>query len=89
MEQTTGSVSPLPPQSAFFHAILRHLAAKADGDTRENVHAAMPPLLKLSESQRTERLRNLPHHLRYRYRSGWGLSILKAGGYLHSPARGI
>jgi restriction system protein len=48
----------------------------------------MPVLLKLSEGQRTERLRNLPH-LRYRYRSGWGLSMLKAAGYVHSPARGF
>ncbi len=31
----------------------------------------------LSEAQRTERLGNAPH-LRYRYRSGWGLSMLTA-----------
>jgi restriction system protein len=49
----------------------------------------MPSLLKLSESQRTARLRSMPHHLGYRYRSGWGLSMLKAAGYLQSPARGI
>jgi restriction system protein len=48
----------------------------------------MPALLKLSGGQQTERLRNLPH-LRYRYRSGWGLSMLKAAGYVHSPARGV
>ena len=78
---------PFPPQSAFFHAILRHLAAIPDGDRRENVHAAMPRLLHLSEAQGTARLRNLPH-LKYRYRSGWGLSMLKAAGYLDSPARG-
>ncbi len=48
----------------------------------------MPPLLQLSEAQRTERLKNLPH-LRYRYRSGWGLSMLKAAGYVDSPARGV
>jgi restriction system protein len=88
MERITNPTSSLPPQSAFFHAILRHLAAKPDGDRRENVHAAMPALLKLSEGQQTERLRNLPH-LRYRYRSGWGLSMLKAAGYVHSPARGV
>src|SRR5207302_1140791 len=58
------------------------------GDARENIHAAMPTLLHLSEAQRTERLRNLPH-LRYRYRSGWGLSMLKGAGYLDSPVRGI
>jgi restriction system protein len=81
-------MSSLPPQSAFFHAILRHLAATPDGDRRENIHAAMPPLLKLSEAQRTERLRNLPH-LKYRYRSGWGLSMLKGAGYVDSPARGV
>jgi len=88
MERTTDQMSSLPPQSAFFHAILRHLAATPDGDRRENIHAAMPPLLKLSEAQRTERLRNLPH-LKYRYRSGWGLSMLKGSGYVDSPARGV
>jgi len=88
MERTTDQMSSLPPQSAFFHAILRHLAATPDGDRRENIHAAMPPLLKLSEAQRTERLRNLPH-LKYRYRSGWGLSMLKGAGYVDSPARGV
>jgi restriction system protein len=81
------ATSPLPPQPDFFHAILRHLAGKPNGSPRENVHAAMPELLNLSEAQRTERLRNLPH-LRYRHRSGWGLSTLKAAGYVHTPARG-
>lgn len=85
---SSSSASSLPSQAAFFHAILRHLVSRPDGDTRENIHAAMPTLLHLSEAQRTERLRNLPR-LRYRYRSGWGLSMLKAAGYLDSPARGI
>jgi len=77
----------LPPQAAFFHAILRHLASMPDGDRRQGVHEAMPNLLGLSEIQRTERLANLPH-LRYRHRSGWGLSMLKAAGYVASPGRG-
>jgi len=42
----------------------------------------------LSEEQRAERLANLPH-LRYRHRSGWALSMLKAAGYVDSPAHGI
>ena len=90
MEQPISSspASPLPPQATFFYAILCHLVSRPDGDARENIHAAMPTLLHLSEAQRTERLKNLPH-LRYRYRSGWGLSMLKAAGYLDSPARGI
>lgn len=89
MESTsTVDSSKLPPREAFWHAILKYLADKPDGDTRENVHAAMPLLLHLTEEQRSERLKNLPH-LRYRYRSGWGLSILKACGYLDSPARGV
>lgn len=88
VEKTTNPDSPLPSQAEFCHAILRHLAGKPDGDLRENIHAAMPELLELSEAQRTERLRNLPH-LRYRYRSGWGLSLLKAAGYVDSPARKI
>jgi restriction system protein len=60
-----------------------------DGDVREHVHEAMPGLLQLSEAQRTERLRNMPHHLRYRYRSGWGLSMLKSAGDLDSAERGV
>src|SRR5581483_10784848 len=90
MDQPISSPSalPLPTQTAFFHAILRHLVSRPDGDARENIHAAMPTLLHLTEAQRTERLRNLPH-LRYRYRGGWGLSMLKAAGYLDSPTRGI
>ncbi|MGH9323155.1 MAG: restriction endonuclease [Vicinamibacteria bacterium] len=31
---------------------------------------------------------NLPH-LRYRHRSGWGLSMLKAAGYVDSPTRAV
>jgi len=83
------SPAPLPPQWAFFYAILRHLSTRSDGDVREQVHEAVPDLLQLSETQRTERLPNMPHHLRYRYRSGWGLSMLKSAGYLDSPVRGV
>lgn len=77
-----------PSQVKFYHAILRHLASRTDGDNREAIHAAMPDLLNLSEDQRRERLANLPH-LRYRHRSGWGLSMLKAAGFVDSPSRGI
>ncbi len=83
---TTGT---LPSQAAFFHAILRHLASMPDGDRRQGVHEAMPDLLGLSDVQRNERLANLPH-LRYRHRSGWGLSMLKAAGYVdNTAARGM
>ena len=82
------TASTLPPQAAFHHAILRHLAAHPNGDRRERIHEAMPELLELSDSQRTERLRNLPH-LRYRHRSGWGLSMLKRAGYVYNPGAGI
>ena len=78
----------LPPQAAFFFAILSHLSGRPDGDQRTAIHEAMPDLLKMTEAQRSERLANLPH-LRYRHRSGWGLSILKAAGYVDSPVRGI
>jgi restriction system protein len=78
----------LPHQGAFFHAILRHLAAHPDGDRRGNIHEAMPALLGLTKAQRTARLANLPH-LRYRHRSGWGLSQLKAAGYVESGGPGI
>jgi restriction system protein len=83
---TTGT---LPSQAAFFHAILRHLASRPEGDRRQGVHEAMPDLLGLSDVQRNERLANLPH-LRYRHRSGWGLSMLKAAGYVdNTAARGM
>lgn len=80
--------SKLPSQAAFHHAVLRHLARHPDGDRRQNIHEAIPDLLGLSESQRTERLPNLPH-LRYRHRSGWALSMLKAAGYVDNPIPGI
>lgn len=80
--------SNLPPQEAFIHAILRHLATRPDGDRRGNIHEAMPALLGLTEAQRSARLANLPH-LRYRHRSGWGLSMAKAAGYVESGGPGI
>lgn len=78
----------LPPQAAFHHAVLRHLALHPEGDRRGNIHEAIPDLMGLSDAQRTERLANLPH-LRYRHRSGWALSMLKAAGYTDSPAPGV
>jgi restriction system protein len=81
-------IGTLPSQVKFYHAILRHLAGRPDGENREAIHAAMPDLLQLSEEQRHERLASMPH-LRYRHRSGWGLSMLKAAGFVDSPARGI
>ncbi|MBN1605416.1 MAG: restriction endonuclease [Polyangiaceae bacterium] len=82
------SAESFPPQAAFFYAILRHLSAHPDGDQRTNIHEAMPELLGLSESQRRERLSNQPH-LRYRWRSGWSLSVLKAAGYVDNPSRAL
>lgn len=81
-------VGTLPSQAAFFYAILKHLSERPGGDRRTAIHEAIPDLLNLTEAQRTERLANLPH-LRYRHRSGWGLSILKAAAYVDSPVRGI
>jgi restriction system protein len=78
----------LPSQAAFFFAILSHLSGRPEGDRRAEIHEAMPDLLHMTEAQRSERLANLPH-LRYRHRSGWGLSMLKAAGYVDSPVRGI
>ncbi|HVC92696.1 MAG TPA: restriction endonuclease [Pirellulales bacterium] len=82
------SANTLPSQAAFLHAILRHLVGCPDGDRRQDVHEAMPGLLNLNEQQRTERLPNLPH-LRYRHRSGFGLSMLKTAGYVENPTRGV
>src|SRR5437870_4582391 len=85
---TPATNSTLPSQAAFHHAVLRHLAQHPDGDRRPSIHEAIPGLMGLSAAQRTERLANLPH-LRYRHRSGWALSMLKAAGYVASPAPGI
>lgn len=48
----------LPSQSAFFHAILRHLATQPEGDRRTDIHEAMPALLGLTEAQKPVRLSN-------------------------------
>ncbi|MBK8253063.1 MAG: restriction endonuclease [Polyangiaceae bacterium] len=80
--------SALPPQGAFLHAILVFLADHPEGAARAVIHDTVPILLQLSEAQRTERLPNMPQ-LRYRHRTGWGLSMLKAAGYVESPARSI
>ncbi len=77
----------LPPQGVFLHAVLRHLADHPEGDRRNNVHEAMPKLVGLTERQRMDRLAS--GKPRYHYRSGWGLSMLKAAGYVDSPASGI
>jgi restriction system protein len=78
----------LPGQIAFLHAILRHLANRPDGDRRGNIQDAMPELVGLTDAQKTDRLTN-SHRLRHRYRSGWGLSMLKAAGYIESGGPGI
>lgn len=80
--------STLPPQAAFHHAVLRHLARHPDGDSRRSIQEAIPDVMGLSEAQRNERLSNLPH-VRHRHRSGWALSMLKAAGYAESPGPGI
>jgi restriction system protein len=86
MSKTT---SILPSQSAFFHAILQHLVTRPEGDERNAIHEAVPDLLHLTEAQRSERVPSRPHLRRYRDRTGWGLSMLKAAGYVESPSRGI
>ena len=79
------SANALPPQRDFFYAILRHLADHPEGDVRANIHAAMPKLVGLTESQRIDLLPSgVP---RYRYRSGWGLTMLKGAGYVDQPRR--
>lgn len=82
------TTTALPPQAAFHHAVLRHLALHPDGDRRQNIQKALPDLMGLTEAQRSERLANLPH-LRYRHRGGWALSMLKAAGYIDSPGIGV
>ena len=78
----------LPSQSAFVHAVLEFLSGQPEAARRSAVHEAMPDLLNLSEAQRNDRLANLPH-LRYRHRSGWGLSMLKAAGYVDNLTAGL
>jgi restriction system protein len=87
MERQNRPAQPFPTQTAFFWAILRHLAQRVEGDHRERIKDAMPVLLQLSETQQAERVGN--QGPRYRYRAGWGLSMLKAAGYLSTPALGI
>jgi restriction system protein len=80
--------STLPPQAAFHHAVLRYLASHPEGERRETIHEAIPDLVGLTAAQRSERLANMPH-LRYRHRTGWALSMLKAAGYVDNPSPGI
>jgi restriction system protein len=80
--------SEFPSQTDFFHAILRHLVEQPDGDLRRNIRDAVPDLLQLSEEQRKERLPNT-QVLRYRYKTGWGLTMLKSAGYIENPTHGI
>jgi restriction system protein len=77
----------LPSQAVFLHAVLRHLADHPGGDRRANIHEAMPKLVGLTESQRMDRLAS--GKPRYHYRSGWGLSMLKAAGYVDSAGIGM
>ena len=81
--------STLPPQAAFHHAVLRYLAQHPEGVPRHTIQEAIPDVMGLSEAQRTERLANMRHHLRYRHRSGWALSMLKAAGYIENSTPGI
>jgi restriction system protein len=87
VEEGVNDDHQLPSQGVFLHAVLRHLADHPEGDRRNNVHEAMPKLVGLTESQRMERLAS--GKPRYRSRSGWGLSMLKAAGYVDSPALGV
>lgn len=80
--------STLPPQAHFYHAVLRHLAHRPNGDHRQSIQEAIPDLLALSEGQRTERVSNL-RQLRYRHRSGFALRLLKKFGYVENPEPGI
>lgn len=85
----TNGAGVFPPQSAFYYAILKFLATQPEGARRTLVHEAMPKLLGLTDEQRRDTLENMPNHPRYRHRSGWGLSMLKTGGYVDSPSRGV
>jgi hypothetical protein len=42
--------STLPPQAAFHHAVLRHLARHPEGDRRRNIHETIPDLMGLTEA---------------------------------------
>jgi restriction system protein len=77
----------LPSQAVFLHAILRHLAGHPEGDRRQSIHDAMPKLVGLSPAQATDLLASGTP--RYRYRSGWGLTMLKRDGYVESPRTGF
>lgn len=80
--------SPFAPQRVY-SAILQHLAEHPSGEQRRAIHEAVAQLLDLSESQRNERIGPNKKVLRYRHRSGWALSALKAAGYVDNPAESI
>lgn len=77
----------LPSQGVFLHAVLRHLAQRPEGVRRGDIHEAMPKLVGLTDGQRNDRLAS--GKPRYHYRSGWGLTMLRAAGYVESPRPGI
>jgi len=80
--------STFPPQAAFFHAVLRYLADHPQGDSRQNIHEAIPDVMGLSDAQRREHCKN-SSRLRHRHRSGWAFSMLKFAGYVDNPSRGM
>jgi hypothetical protein len=76
----------LPPQAAFYHAVLRHLSHHPEGDDRDNIYEGVADLLGLTAEQRSERLANLPH-LRYRHRSGFAIRVLTNAEVIPSQQR--
>lgn len=77
----------LPTTPEFLHAILRHLAAHADGDRRTIIVSGVADLLRLTQEQRNERTES--GRPRHHYRTGWGLSMLGASSYVENPRSGF
>lgn len=81
------AVSTVPLPSAFFHPLLRALAAHPDGVKKREIAETVADLMDLSPSQRAERVPS--GTLRYRHRMGWSYNMLKTAGYVESLAIGI
>jgi restriction system protein len=82
MPSKSEKVSEIPTPPGFFEPLLKLLAASKDGTMRRrDLLWATADQLGLSDAQRQETLPAAPTP-RFIHRAGWGLNMLKAGGYV-------
>lgn len=82
------STSTIPLPQAFFFSVLTVLSTKAEGLRRRDLYELVADDMKLTPTQRAERLPSLTH-LRYRHRIGWSLNLLKNASLIESPSSGV